>query len=213
MKTYVRTFSIILLVMATVTSCKKSNTPDRKDYTASIKDKTWWGMLANTGKTPEYYSVHFNTDNSLTWSQLSGDNTGHWLLDGKDLTITFDGNSVEIKGSISDDDQLVNIKDNAPAYEINSGELIANSTIPLDNTIWTGTIDYPSTKALQLGFKPGLLVTINIENSPVKTYTYTRSSSSPVVRISTIFFGIVTSVGKMKGSVDNAVVVWQATKQ
>ena len=170
-------------------------------------------MLAYTGKTAEYYSVHFNTDNSLTWSQLSGDYTGHWLLDGKELTITFDGNSSEIKAGISDDDQLVNIKDNTTASEINSGELISNPNITLDNTLWTGTIDYPSTKALQLTFKPGLQVTINIETSPIKTYTYTRASSTAVIRISTIFFGIIASGGKMKGSVDNAVVIWQATKQ
>jgi len=213
MKKYVRIIGIILLPMVIVISCKKSNSPDRVDYTASIKDKTWWGMLAYTGKTPEYYSVHFNTNNSLTWGQLSGDYPGHWLLNGKELTITFDGNSNEIKTNLSDDNQMVNIKDNTAASEINSGELIANSNIPLDNTAWTGTIDYPSTKALQLDFKPGLQVTINIDKSPVKTYTYTRPSSNPIVRISTIFFGIITSGGKMKGSVDNAGVIWQATKQ
>ena len=199
--------------MLIITSCKKNDSPDPKDYAASIKDRTWWGMLANSGKTPEYYSVHFNTDNTLTWSQFAGDSPGHWVLTGKTLTITFDGKSIELKADISDSDQLVNIADNTSAFDITSGELIGNTNTNLDNTTWNGTIDYPSTKALQLGFKPGLQVTVNVENSPVKTYTYTRSSSNGVIRISTIFCGIIVSGSKMKGSIDNSTYIWQATKQ
>jgi hypothetical protein len=211
MKKYIRITLVIILLVNFVTGCKKSNTSTPKDYGASIKDKTWWGELAYTGKTPEYYSVHFNTDNTLTWSQFQGDYTGHWALNNKQVTITFDGNSTQIKADISDDDNLVNITDNTTASEIKSGEMAAASTITLDNSLWTGNTQVP-TKALQLNFKTGLQATINLENTPVKTYTY-KYASNTVIRISTIFFGIIISGSKMKGSIDNSVFTWQATKQ
>jgi len=212
MKKYFNIIVAILLLAATTPGCKKSDSAQPKNYTLSIKDKTWWGELAYTGKTPEYYSVHFNPDNTLTWSQFQGDYTGHWAINNKQVTITFDGNSTQIKADISDDDNLVNITDNTTASEIKSGEMAANSTITLDNSVWTGNTQIP-TKALQLNFKTGLQATINLENTPVKTYTYTKYSSNSVIRISTIFFGIIISGSKMKGSIDNSVFTWQATKQ
>ena len=133
MKKYVSTMLVILLLTVTIFSCKKSNGP--KDYNASIKDKTWWGEFAYTGQDAEYYSVHFNVDNSLTWTQWSGDYPGQWTLNGKQLTITFTGNSVEINADISDDDKLMNISDNTANSEINSGQLIVNPKISLDNTV------------------------------------------------------------------------------
>jgi len=212
MKKYFNIIVVILLLAATTPGCKKSDSAQPKNYILSIKDKTWWGELAYTGKTPEYYSVHFNADNTLTWSQFQGDYTGHWALNNKQVTITFDGNSTQIKADISDDDNLVNITDNTTTSEIKNGEMTANSTITLDNSVWTGNTQIP-TKALQLNFKTGLQATINLENTPVKTYTYTKYSSNSVIRISTIFFGIIISGSKMKGSIDNSVFTWQATKQ
>ncbi|MEP6726568.1 MAG: hypothetical protein ABJC98_12150 [Bacteroidota bacterium] len=212
MKKYLHIIPIIAIITGILFSCKKSNDDAPKDYSASIKDKTWWGELAYTGKTPEYYSVHFNTDNTLTWSQFQGDYTGHWALNNKQVTITFDGNTTQIKADISDDDNLVNITDNTGASEIKSGEITVNSTTTLDNTVWNGNTQVP-TKALQLNFKTGLQATINLEKTPVKTYTYTKYSSNSVIRISTIFFGIIVSGSKMKGSIDNSVFTWQATKQ
>lgn len=211
MKKYFKIILVTFLLTGILFSCKKSSTP--KDYTASIKDKTWGGELTYSGKTTEYYSVHFNADNTLTWSQFAGDYAGHWILSGKQLTITFNGNNTELKADISDDDNLVNITDNTTASEINSGELITNSIMSLDNTVWKGAMNYPVTKALQLSFTPGLQIVFNLENTPVKTYTYTRNPSNATIRISTVFFGMITSGSKMKGSVDNAVYIWQTTKQ
>ena len=82
---------VILLVTNILLSCKKSNdsipTPSIKDYSVSIKDKTWWGTFTINGQKAQYYSVQFNADNSLVWSQLSGDYPGKWTLDGKKLVI------------------------------------------------------------------------------------------------------------------------------
>jgi hypothetical protein len=215
MKKKLNLILVTLLLTGILISCKKScdTTPLPKDYTASIKDKSWWGEFTYAGETAEYYSVHFNADNTLTWSQFSGDYTGHWILTGKQLTITFDGNSEEIKANVSDDDKLVNITDNTTASEINNGQLSVNSTIPLDNTVWNGTIRFTSIKALQLNFKPGLQVVINQENMPVNTYTYTKNSSNSVIRVGGSFFGIITSDDKMKGSNGGALFIWQAIKQ
>ncbi len=198
--------------MSLINSCKKSNDIIPKDYSTSIKNKTWWGELAYTGKTPEYYSVHFNTDNTLTWSQFAGDFSGHWMLDKKQLTITFDANSIQIHADISEDNNLVNISDNTAASEIKSGEITTTSSVTLDNSSWIGYTQAP-TKILELNFKPGLQTTINLENSPIKTYTYIQSSLSSVIRVGTMFFAIVISGSKMKGSINNAVSTWQATRQ
>src|SRR6266511_5776183 len=109
--------------MGILIGCKKSDTP--KDYAASIKDRTWWGIFTNTGKTPEYYSIHFNTDSSLLWSDLSGDYAGKWKIADRQLTMTFTAINDEIKADITDDDKLENITDNTSFYDVNSGALIA----------------------------------------------------------------------------------------
>jgi hypothetical protein len=64
MKKHINIVLVTVLLMSFITGCKKNNTASPKDYAASIKDKTWWGQLTYTGKTQEYYSVHFNADNT-----------------------------------------------------------------------------------------------------------------------------------------------------
>ena len=51
MKKYSRIILVALLLMEIIVSCKKSNTlpATSKDYTASIEDRNWWGMLTNAG--------------------------------------------------------------------------------------------------------------------------------------------------------------------
>jgi hypothetical protein len=221
MKKYVHTILLTILVMSFITGCKKSNSSAPKDYTAAIKDKTWWGELAYTGKTPEYYSVHFNADNTLTWSQFQGDYTGHWALNNKQVTITFDGNSIQIKADIADDDKLINITDNTPASEINSAALVANPNIPLDNTVWDGTTLHasgtaipPTTAPFHLNFLPGFKVEITIGIYSLTSYSYRRSSSGEVIRIDgQRYFGVLLSSGEMKGSAGNSTYPWQATKK
>jgi hypothetical protein len=214
MKKFVPIICIALLTTAALVSFKNNSTPVPKNYAASIKDKTWWGLFTYTGKTAEYYSVRFNADNTLLWNQLSGEYAGQWALKGKQLTITFSVSGVVMKADISSsDDNLVNITDNTAAYEINTGELIAKPNIPLDNTAWLGIVSFPATKPIKLDFKRGNKVTINTENSPIKTYTYTRNPSDAAIRIGTGFFGIIVSGSKMKGHVDSPGFTWQATKQ
>lgn len=130
--------AITLLIMGIVVSCSKGNEPAPKDYGISIKDKTWWGQLSYTGKPLEYYSVHFKADNSLLWSQLSGDYPGQWVVNGKQLTMTFPGIGTTIKADISDD-RLLDISDDNTAFAIATGERVLNPTISLDNTIWKGS--------------------------------------------------------------------------
>jgi hypothetical protein len=206
-------FLFAVLSMLFFLSCKKSSPSTTKDYTAVIKDKTWTGEFSYTGKTTEYYAVHFNADFTMLWSQFSGDYTGNWALKGIQVTMTFDGTGDEIKANISDDNNLVNITDKSAAFEINSGELMVSTGTALDNTTWNGTTYFPSTKLFQLEFKPGLQATVNLENSPVKTYPYKQYSSNAVIRISPILFGVIISGSKMKGSVNNSLMTWQIIKQ
>jgi len=215
MKKYTNLIPVTLIIMSILVNCKKSDTP--KNYLESIKDKTWWGTLTYNGQKAEYYSVHFNADNSLLWSQLSGDYAGSWVINDKQLKMTFPALGSEIKGDISENDTLMNISDNNASVTINSGKLIANPNILLDNTVWLGSANITTSKVLELAFIPGSQVRINIENSTIKSYVYTRSLSGSVFRATMtggdVFFGVTTSGSEMKGSVGKSANPWQTIKQ
>lgn len=211
----------IILLANFVTGCKKSNDATSKDYTLSVKDKTWWGAFTYTGKDAEYYSVHFNTGNTFIWSQFSGDYKGQWAISGKELTMIFDAGMSEIKANISDEDKLVNITEKSGSYAINTCQLIANPNIPLDNTEWKGQMVSGTPYLLDIGFRAPLKADIRLG----VTYTnniYTRSTSGAVIRTdikptgsgaSTHFFGVIISGSEMVGSDKNSSNQWKASKQ
>ena len=232
MKKYISIILITVILMSFMTGCKKSNSVAPKDYTPSIKDKTWWGMFTYTGKDAEYYSVHFNADNTLLWSQFSGDFTGQWTINGKALTMTFDVSKAEIKAGISDDDKLLDIKDNTGNSEINAGQLIADPNITLDNTQWDGkpilaSNLYDYLISFMPVFKVDIQETYFYPPSLYKSYlypnnTYKRSASGAVIRASyntggagagSLFFAIIISGNEMRGSIKNPNNIWKATKQ
>ncbi len=213
MKRYPSLILVALVLIGILCSCKKNSTD--KDYGASIKDKTWWGQLSYTGKPLEYYSVHFKADNSLLWSQLSGDYPGQWVVNGKQLTMTFPGISTTIKADISDD-RLMDISDDNAAFAIANGERVLNPTISLDNTIWKGTFLQGGSEPYQMKFMPGLKVQIKIGIYSYAPYNYTRSESGAVIKFTStgdIFFGVVTSGSEMKGHYAVPQFPWEVTKQ
>ncbi len=178
---YLKISLITLLLIGILFSCKKNSAPEPKDYTASIKDKTWWGELTYTGKATEIYCVHFNSDNTLVWGQLSGDYTGKWRLNSDILTMTFDANTAEITATVTNDDRLANILDNTSFYEINSGTKIQNpNTQLLDNTKWKGMVTDVSNTVnplpLEVNFEANQKFKTNFVSTG-STYSYTRSSS------------------------------------
>jgi hypothetical protein len=205
---------IILFLILTVFlySCKKDNTP--KDYSVFIKEKTWSGMFTYTGKKPEYYSIHFHANNNLTWSELLGDYPGQWLINGKQLVMTFPGISAEIKADISDDNKLLNFVDNTGNFEVQTGELVVNPNLPLENTVWTGTIR--NAVPFQIRLLPASKIELKVEYTTDGPYPYLRSVSGAVIRSiigSFHFFGVVTSANEMKGSHYSYNNTWQVTKQ
>jgi hypothetical protein len=203
--------ALLLVLTIVLSGCNKNSTP--KDYAASIKDKTWWGTLTNTGQPKEYYSVHFNADSTLEWSQLAGDYPGKWSVNGKQLTMTFPTLNVEIKADISDDNKLVNFTDNNIYSSVNSGELVTNPTISFNSTVWKGTVTINGNETLlQLSFAPVSSVDIKIGNV-VYPHSYKRSASGGAFKNGKGFFGVITGENEMKGSDTNANRPWQATKQ
>lgn len=216
MKKYISIIIVTAALLGGITGCKKNNDASSTGYGSSIKDKTWSGTLTYTGKTPEYYSVHFNADNTLVWVQLSGGYTGHWAISGKTITITFDANTAKIVADVSGDNELLNIADNTGAYEINSGVLVATPNISLDNTVWKGaeinTISN-ATKPLQLTFKPGYLVEFKSGATVIGTNSYSRNAGGAAIHFSGGSFGVLMSGAEMKGSDGGAAFPWQAIKQ
>jgi len=234
MKKYLNKIVMITLLAAIVFSCKKDTSlpsiPDT-DYTAFLKDKTWWGEFNYTGKDAEYYSVHFNSDNTFVWSQFSGDHNGKWTVEGNELTMSIEPANTEIRAEINGDDKLINITDNTGSSTINTAHLIANSNMSLDNTVWEGKpILANGIYGYLISFVPGIKVDIQETYfeppSLYKSYlypgnTYKRSTGGEVVRTtfssggagsSSTFFGIIVSDSVMRGSSRNANNQWKVSK-
>ena len=216
MKKYPGIIFVLLLSAGILSSCKKDSDSSSKKITESIKDKSWSGTIIYTGKPTEYYSVHFNADNTLEWAQISGKYTGHWVLNGTALTLTFDANTVEVKANISGDNRLTNITDNTSVYEITSGGLVAKPDISLENTVWKGTRTNTiagTMLAYQMNFMTGNKVEIRIGNVLDGVYSYTREAAGAAFRTGKGIFGTIISDGEMMGSDVNAAIPWEAIKQ
>jgi hypothetical protein len=216
MQKYISILSALILMMGLITGCKKNNSDDNVDYSDSVNDKTWGGTMTYTGKTPEYYSVHFNPDKTLTWAQYTGDKTGHWTLKGKKITISFDTITEQIVADISQNNILQNFNDNTSDYEINSSAMIANPNIPLENTVWAGSESNTAAtviQAIQLSFKPGNKVEVKIGNLVFGTVSYFRSAGGSAIHLTGGFFGVMFSGTEMKGCDGGPGFIWQAIKQ
>ncbi|MEO5564187.1 MAG: hypothetical protein ABIR18_12150 [Chitinophagaceae bacterium] len=212
MKKYISITLVALMITGIMVSCIKDPNPDRIDYTASIKDKTWWGMVTYTGKTPEYYSVHFNADNSLLWSQLSGDYPGQWIINDKQIIMNFPGIASIVKAEISDG-KLMNFSDDNNSFTINTGQLVPNPTIPLGNTVWSMILG--GLPGYEMIFTPGSKVEIRQGSLVFGPYSYKRLPSGAGIKVDlggSLLFGVVISEGEMKGSRVNSEIPWHAVR-
>jgi hypothetical protein len=211
MKKHIGIILITLLSTGIFVSCNEDDVS--KDYAASIKDKTWWGELTNAGEGgSQYYSVYFNANNTLVWSQLAGDYGGQWLLDKNKLTLTFTGLDVIMTAEISDDDTWTNITTNTP-NKVNSGELAVNPNMNLDNTLWSG-MERPinasgislDTNALQMRFSPNFTYTIRAGEYTAIGFTYEKSPFGGFFRLNKIsddrpdYFGVIVSDREIRGT-------------
>jgi hypothetical protein len=205
MKKYTEIILVSLFSISLLTSCKK----DSRDYSESVKDKTWWGTMSYNGSKTAYYTVHFNADGSLVWSEVSGDYQGNWAMDGKHLTISVTGILREFKTDISKDDKLENIAMvSAGNYAIVGGELIAHPFLStLDNTVWNGSYSVGTgigmTSTMQISFMPGTKLQMKLGGTLLAANIYTRSASGMALRTVYGFFGIVISSTEMKGTDSN----------
>ena len=155
-----------------------------------------------------------------------------WTVNGKDLAITFDVSKAAIKAAISDDDQLLNIAGSTGNFEINTGQLITNTGISLENTLWEGKPVLASgLYAYKMKFIAASKLTIQetyfVPPNVYQSYLYpdnpyNRSASAAVIRssynnggagASSAFFGIIISASEMRGSIKNYNNQWKATKQ
>lgn len=221
MKKNIELFIVLIAVALPFCSCKKETAAapvQQKNYTAVISDKTWWGTLTNAGETAQYFSVHFNADNTLSWSQLSDDYAGRWTVDNKKLTLTFTNPAVVITGEITDDNKLTNIT-SSTANKVNTAELLAEPNMPLEGSVWLGTriaqVGKP-TDVMQLTFLPGDKVEIKINNVfyAAPSHFYSRPASGGCFRIKYLkYFGVILSPGEMKGCELTYDRPWQARKQ
>ena len=217
MKKYLPYTMFILSAVLILSGCKKDSTSSG-NYSASVSDKTWWGLFTYAGDTTEYYSVHFNTDNSLVWNQMLGEYAGTWSISSNHLTMNLGINSLIITADITGDNKLANIKTNNSSV-INIGQLLTNpSQLSLDGTIWKGvfTDKIGSTYNMTMEFQTGGQVVIGLDGLTADTFTYARSASGVTIRAingSDIWFGIIQSDTKMIGTEDKAENKFELTKQ
>jgi hypothetical protein len=213
MKKYLNIALTILVLTTILFSCKKTGTPAPKDYTISIVNKNWSGSLTNNGEQIQYYSVHFNADKTFEWSQWAGDYFGVWSVDGNKITLRFTGINVIVAAEISDDNKLINITTNT-LNKVNTGQLIENIYIALDNTLWKGPeINLISgfNETLQLRFMTGTNVEINLAGTIQASHAYNRTISG-AIRDGRIF-GVITGPNEMRGTDLSIPYHWQAIKQ
>ena len=221
MKKYLPRVVALLLVTATFNSCKKevAAVAEPKDYSVSISGKTWSGTLTNAGEGAQYYSVHFNADKTLQWSQFSGDYQGNWLVDKNKLTLTFISPAVIVTADISDDNKLTNITTNTP-NKVNTGELVENPNMLLENTIWKGDGNFSSIGpgTLQLSFLSASSVQTKLNSTTYAAGAYTRSASGGVIHftvpiLASPMFCVITPDGTMRGCYSQSKYSWQLSKQ
>jgi hypothetical protein len=212
MKKYLN-MAIALLATVFFFSCKKDkDIPAVKDYTTSIINKNWSGSFTYNGEQIQYYSVHFNADKTFEWNQWAGDYFGLWSLDGNKITLKFTGATVIVAAEISDDNKLINFTTNT-LNKINTGQLIENINIALDNTVWKGpeiNLIVGFNAPLQLRFMPGSNVEVNLAGT-IQTHPYSRTSSGSI-RNSRIF-GVIIGPNEMRGTDLSIPYHWQAIKQ
>jgi uncharacterized lipoprotein YehR (DUF1307 family) len=217
-----KAYSIIVLsvfLSIALSGCIKDNADTPKDYVAAISDKTWSGAITYSGDSTQYYTVHFNADKTLLWTQFSGDYLGNWALVDKQLSMTFAGNNVIVKADISDDDKLANIVvENTNAYMINSGARLVNPTMALENTDWNGSAFLVVSRSpYQMSFLPGNNVQVKINNTPYLLSPYTRSASGASIRFVSPFgiklFGVIMSSTEINGSLAQTYNPWRTIKQ
>jgi hypothetical protein len=217
MKAYSIIALSIFLSIVLMSGCKKDDAP--KDYAEAISNKTWSGSITYTGDSIQYYTVYFNPDKSLLWSQYSGDYPGNWVLSGKQVSMSFVGNNAIIKADITDDDKFSNITvENTNAYKVNSGALVASPAMGLESTTWDGTgfsgfSQYP----YQMNFLPGGIVRLKLNNTLYPSYPYTRSASGAAIRFNTFLgpkvFAVIMSDNEIKGCMGGSVYPWRTIKQ
>ncbi len=219
MKRCIRIILVSLLTVMILASCKKDKDNASKDYGVAIRNKTWWGQLSNPGESLQYYSVFFNGDSTLLWSQQAGDYTGIWVLHNNHLTMNFITPSVQIKADIGEDNTLKNISSSNSSTVIN-GQLTANPTILLGNTVWNGLMSLGGTQQpFQLDFLSASQVETKVSGIKYGPYPYTRSVSGAVIKFNLgayPYLAVITSEKEMKGQWGTTTYnyyPWQTTKQ
>ena len=203
---------ILFTIVSTIMLFGCNEDDPTKDYAASIRNKTWWGTLTNTGEAAQYYSVHFDTDGGLVWSQLSGDYGGKWVVEKNKVTLTFSAINVIVTGEISENDTLMNITTNT-LNKVNSGKLGPNPMTVWENTLWKGMLwasNEPGfsykIKFLQILFTPNLKYSISMPALGASDFSYEQSPSGGFFRIKKLesfhpeFFGILVSDREIKGN-------------
>jgi hypothetical protein len=210
---------VSLLSSIIIVSCKKDKDNPPKDFAAVIKNKTWCGQLTNPGQAAQYYSVFFNADGTLLWTQQAGNYTGTWVLDSTHLTMKFNTPIVQIKADIDDDNTLKYIVSNNTTTVLN-GQLTVNPTISLGNTVWKGWLSIAGSQhPFQLDFLSASQLEAKVGSVKYGPYPYTRSVSGAVIQFTLEtypYFGIISSDKEMKGQWGGIIYnysPWQTTKQ
>lgn len=221
MKKYLNLFPVLLLINFFLPGCKK-DTNTIKDYGALVKGKIWTGEFTYTGQPTGYYSAQFNADSTISWADLAGSlSGGKWSLHGKQLTLNLTA-SIQCKGDLSDDNQLINITNSNAVLSLNSGQLNPYGGMVLDGHKWKGSVrNYSGTKSINISitFNPALKIEVDGGPFPAMLINqpYERLGASIRFTNSGItFFGVISPNGtEIKGQTYGGTdkYNWQITKQ
>jgi hypothetical protein len=138
MRRQMRFYTGILILVLFACSCRKSATPENtKDYSSMIRNRNWWGTITYTGESLKYFSVHFNDDSTLIWDEDRGTFTGHWTLIDRQLIVKFDSSGYRFTANI-ENEKFSYLASSSPKFQVNSGQLIKDLNLSIENTTWIG---------------------------------------------------------------------------
>jgi len=199
---------IILVTACTFGGCKKESTETpppstpqvETDYTPLFKNTIWSGEFNYSGKGQEPMSIEFADDGYLVWRELSGNYTGTWQVNKKQLYINFD-NIRSFTADISADSSLTNLQSaDASGRELKNAALSKGSIPDLDNTTWVAS-------NVSIAFKPGSVLDLyfGMPTAIPPSYTdinYTRVGRSIHFTLTAGYnwFTIIKSTSVMKGT-------------
>jgi hypothetical protein len=186
-------YAFQVLAIICLTGCKKEK---EKSLTELVDETVWTGECKYSARDfAEPFSIEFDGNGGYKWFEADGQGVGTYTLDDANRTITLQKTSgtgspfaFKVAGNSIGETNL-----NPLGYfNISYGSLSSAFTQSIDNTTWSGTIEfYAANKLYELKFKPFSKMTYTWEPDATSgEFSYTRNKACIAYVYGSSAFGI-----------------------